>query len=110
LNTHRKLRRTTHLCQSLTVAPHFAVIAEPSQSVLQNSRRVRIRRFNNAVVHPGALPPRSNNSGPAQIRQMPADLWLISLEDLYEETNAYFILTHEMKQSQSSSVGQGAKE
>jgi hypothetical protein len=61
-------------------------------------------------VHPRTLPPRSNNSSPAQVRQMSADLWLIRLENLYKETNAYFILTHEMKQPKSRSIGEGAKE
>jgi len=41
---------------------------------------------------------------------VPADLWLVSLEDLYEETNAHFILSHEVKQAKARSIGQGAKE
>jgi len=41
---------------------------------------------------------------------MPADLWLIGFQDLYEETNAHLILTHEMKQPQARAVSEGAKE
>jgi hypothetical protein len=66
--------------------------------------------FCDAVVHPGSLPPRSYNSGSTQIRQMPADLWLISFQDLHEETNAYFVLPHEVEQPESRSVSQRPKE
>lgn len=41
---------------------------------------------------------------------MAANLWLVGLQYLYEETDAHFILTHEMKPPKAGSVGQGTKE
>jgi hypothetical protein len=41
---------------------------------------------------------------------MPADLWLISPQNFDEETNAHFIIAHEVEHAKSRSVGQSAKE
>jgi len=110
LNADWKLRCATDLDQSFTVALHLAIISEPRQCVFQDASCILIWWFDDAVVHPGALAPRSNDSRSTQVSQMAADLWLVCFQNLHEETNAYFILAHEMKQSQARSVRQCPKE
>jgi len=41
---------------------------------------------------------------------MPADFWLVGFKDLHEETDAHFIASQEIKQPQSSAVGQRFEE
>ena len=68
LNIDRKLWCATDLNEPLAVTLHLAIVTEPCQSVAQNSRGVRICRFDYAVVHPGSLSPRSDDSRLAKIR------------------------------------------
>ncbi len=51
-------------------------------------------------MYPFTFSSRSYDSGTPQVCQMPRDLWLVSLEDLYEEADADLAIIHQIQQSQ----------
>jgi len=89
---------------------HGSVFLEPIERLLKNLGCTDVRWHDDPIVHPRPFPPCRNDTCTSEISQMPTDLGLVSLKNFNEETNAHFILTHEMKQPKTGSVGQGAKE
>ncbi len=53
-------------------------------------------------MHPDSLSARRDNTGSAQVSEMPADLRLIRLEDLDEVADADFLISDEVDDPQSS--------
>lgn len=109
MNADRKLGRAADLHESFPIALHFVIVGDPRQRVLQNPSGILIRRFNNSVVHPRSLPSCADDPCSTQVSQVPANLWLVCLEDLDKEANAYFVTAHEIQKAQPSTICQGAE-
>ena len=69
-----------------------------------------VGRFYHPVVNPFAVPSRRNYSSALQIGQVPRDFWLIDLQYFDEETNANFVVTHQIYEPQTSAIREGFEE
>jgi arsenite methyltransferase len=61
-------------------------------------------------VHPLSVPARNYNSGPTQVGQVPGYLGLRLIQNLYEITDADFLISHEIQESQPRIVAESLKE
>jgi hypothetical protein len=57
-------------------------------------------------MHPLALTPRLNDTRTAKVGEVPGDLRLPLLENLYEVADTYLASVHKVQQSQTSGVGE----
>lgn len=89
---------------------HFTILGQPSQHLSKYACCLDVRRFDNAVVHPAPLASRPYNSGPAHVRQMPADLGLVCSEDFDKETDTHLVLAHQVQESEPGTVCQCTEE
>jgi len=104
------LGRAADLHESLPIALHFDIVCEPGHHILQNSSGVSVGRLNDSIVHPLTLTPCVYDSGAPQVRQVPADLGLVRLQYLHQETDTHLVAAYQIQQPQTRPIGQRAKE
>ena len=92
------------------LTPHFRLLSQVRERFLQNRSRSPVLRCHHTVVHPASLTPRRYDSRAAQISQMPRNFWLADPQDLDEIANANFPVSGQIKQAETSGIGQGAEE
>ena len=92
-------RRAASLGEARSVCQHRLVFFQPIKSLPENLGRPDVRRHDDAVMHPLALAPRFDDSGIAQVRQMPRDLRLRAAQYLHEVADANFLIAHRMSDS-----------
>lgn len=61
-------------------------------------------------MHPLPFSARGDDSGPAQVGEVPRDLGLALTEDLDEVADADFAAIHEVEQAQTRAIGEGGEE
>lgn len=71
---------------------------------------MRIRWSGQAVVHPLALAPGSDDACLPQISEMPGDLRLGRADDFREIADADFLIGHQIEEAQAGGITQGAEE
>jgi hypothetical protein len=60
-------------------------------------------------VHPLAVAPGLDDSGTAEIGQVPGYLWLPLLQNLHEVADANLLISHKVKQTETRIVSQSLK-
>ena len=73
---------------------HFSITRQPFQCFVQDPACIWIWRIQDAVVDPWSIPAESDNPRLAQVGEMPADLRLMSLQDLNEEAHTNLPASH----------------
>lgn len=107
----RKLTRsTTCLRQPGAISLHGAFFSEPRKGLLKNLCGTYIWRHHYPVVHPLSVPARHYDSGVAQVGQVPGYLGLRLIQNLHEITDADFLISHEIQESQPRIVAESLKE
>jgi len=61
-------------------------------------------------MNPLSVAPGSHQPRPSQIGQMPANFWLVGLEDFHEETDANLFVSKQVQQAQARAICQRRKE
>ena len=84
--------------QTLSLPNHRTVGLQPAANIVKHTPGTCVCRFGNPVVHPFTIAPCRNNSSPAEVRQVPRNLWLARLQNLHKKTYAYLPVTNEVDQ------------
>ena len=98
-----------HLNEASAIALQLTIIGEPVTNIAKYLGGVPVGGLDHFIVHPLAITSGFDNSGPAQIRQMPRDFRLIRFEDFNEIAHADFVASHEIQQAETGSIGQRPK-
>src|SRR5581483_3823394 len=79
LQTEEFFRSAADVTKTLAVATHLGIIPERDAHLGENARGMRLRRHNDAVMHPQSFAASRHDSRPPQIRQVPRNLGLAGL-------------------------------
>ncbi len=89
---------------------HGLLVFQPAKRLPEDLGSPDVRRHDDPVVHPLALPPRRHNPGAAEVRKMPGDLRLGAAQDLDEVADTDLLVAHEVQQPEPGVVSQRLKE
>jgi hypothetical protein len=98
------LWRTAYLLESGAITSHRRVVLQSGPHFTKDVGRTGIRWLNQSIVNPLAFATRGNHPRTTQVSKVPRDLRLINLQHLNEETNANFVVSHEINQPQASVI------
>ena len=101
---------TTGLRQARPISLHGSLFAEPRKSLMKDLCGSWVRRHHYPIVHPLPFPASSDNSGTAQVGQMPGYLGLRLTKNLDKIADADFLISHEIQEPQPCIVAESLKE
>jgi len=104
------LRFAAGFVQAREIGLHLAVCLERGEGGGEDSCCAGIGWSLDAVVHPLPFPPRANDSGVAEIGQMPGYLWLTLFQNLHEVADTYLAAIQKVEQPESRGVCQRGKQ
>ena len=88
------------------IALHLAIRLQPGAYIIKEAGCVSIGRLDDSVMHPLPVASRGDDSGAAEVTEMPRYLRLAGAEDSDEEAHADLISAHQVNQPQPCSISQ----
>ena len=88
---------------------HRAIFFQPCKRLAQNLDGTNVWWHNDPIMHPLAVAPGLNDSGPAEIRQVPGYFRLPLPQNLDEVADANLLFSHQVEQAKSSVVAESLK-
>jgi hypothetical protein len=88
------------------VALHLAIRLQPGAYITKEAGCVSIGRLDDSVMHPLPVASRGDDSGSAEVTEMPRYLRLAGAENSDEETHADLIISHRVNQPQPCSISE----
>ena len=92
--------------EASSIALHLWIVSQRSSQFADDSGDVCIGGLNQAIVSPLAVATCGDESGAAEVSEVPRNLGLIGLKDLDAGADAEFLVPQQMNQPQTSVVGQ----
>ena len=100
-----EFRRTTaSLGQTHPVRLHRSLLSQPRKRLAQYVSGANIWGYDDAVVHPLAVPSGGNDPRAAKISQMPGYLGLALPQNLDEVADTDLLISHQVKQAKTRIV------
>jgi hypothetical protein len=104
-----KLRSAADFHQSRLIALHFGVFRKPAPHFSHHFGCSLVGRIDEAIMHPFAVAPRFDYSGPPQKREMARNLGLTRSQSLNQKADAYLAFAHQVDQTKPRAVGKRAE-
>lgn len=90
-------RRAAGFCKSCLIRLHGLLLLQPAKRLLKNLGGSKVRRHDDAIVHPLAFPPGRDDPDAPQIGEMTGNLRLRTSEDFDKVANTDFLITHQIQ-------------